>query len=327
VETEPVPGSGDAADDPAIWVHPTDPSLSVVIGTDKANGGLAVYRLDGTQLQYLDSGEVNNVDLRYDFPLGGQSVTLLSASNRSNNTLAFFRLDGESRQLSTVNARNNRAGIDVYGACMYRSPRNGAYYAFVTEEGGGRVEQWEVRPDGDGVSLNRVRVLNHSDQTEGCVADDVSGALYIAEEDEGIWRYGAEPDAGSERRLIDSTRGGQLRADVEGLAIYYAGETEGYLIASSQGNDGYVVYERASNAYVGTFKVADGPVDAAEETDGLDVSNRALGSAFPNGLFVVQDGENREPSGRTGRQNFKLVQWETIAGFFQPPLQINTQAR
>lgn len=36
-ETAPVPESGDAADDPAIWVHPTDPARSL-IGNDKKGG-------------------------------------------------------------------------------------------------------------------------------------------------------------------------------------------------------------------------------------------------------------------------------------------------
>ena len=35
VETSPVPHTGDAADDVAIWVHLTDPVLSTIIGTDK----------------------------------------------------------------------------------------------------------------------------------------------------------------------------------------------------------------------------------------------------------------------------------------------------
>src|SRR5688572_22315589 len=59
-ETAPVPSGGDAADDPAIWVHPTDRDLSVVIGTDKESG-LAVYDLAGNQLQFLPHGSINNV--------------------------------------------------------------------------------------------------------------------------------------------------------------------------------------------------------------------------------------------------------------------------
>src|SRR4029453_3449971 len=34
-ETDPVPHDGDAAHDPAIWVHPNDPGRSVILGTDK----------------------------------------------------------------------------------------------------------------------------------------------------------------------------------------------------------------------------------------------------------------------------------------------------
>jgi 3-phytase len=49
VETEPVPNMGDAADDPAIWVHPVDPALSLVLGTDK-KGGLNVFDLEGNRL-------------------------------------------------------------------------------------------------------------------------------------------------------------------------------------------------------------------------------------------------------------------------------------
>ena len=35
IETDPTPASDDTADDPCVWVHPTNPSLSVIIGTDK----------------------------------------------------------------------------------------------------------------------------------------------------------------------------------------------------------------------------------------------------------------------------------------------------
>ena len=34
-QTVPVPHGGDAADDPAIWIHPTDPEKSLLLGTDK----------------------------------------------------------------------------------------------------------------------------------------------------------------------------------------------------------------------------------------------------------------------------------------------------
>jgi myo-inositol-hexaphosphate 3-phosphohydrolase len=62
------------ADDPAIYVHPTDAAKSLVIGTLK-DGGLSVYDLNGKVTQTISPGEpgdvrYNNVDLVYSFNLG-----------------------------------------------------------------------------------------------------------------------------------------------------------------------------------------------------------------------------------------------------------------
>ena len=54
-ETVPVGHTGDAADDPAIWVHPTNPGQSLIIGNDK-QGALETYNLDGTRQQRITTG-------------------------------------------------------------------------------------------------------------------------------------------------------------------------------------------------------------------------------------------------------------------------------
>jgi myo-inositol-hexaphosphate 3-phosphohydrolase len=92
VETELMPSYGDAADDPAIWVHPEDPSESLVIGTDKQSG-LYVYDLEGRLLQSLPDGQINNVDVRYGFPLGGTDVAIVAGSNRSDDSINVYRVD------------------------------------------------------------------------------------------------------------------------------------------------------------------------------------------------------------------------------------------
>jgi 3-phytase len=48
-----------------------------------------------------------------------------------------------------------------------------------------------------------------------------------------------------------------LSADVEGLTIYDAGNGKGYLIASSQGSDQFEVYDRITDAYIGSFSIKD----------------------------------------------------------------------
>lgn len=66
-QTAPTPHTGDAADDPAIWIHPQTPELSLILGTDK-QGGLHSYNLDGSAVQLVSAGShPNNVDVLYGF--------------------------------------------------------------------------------------------------------------------------------------------------------------------------------------------------------------------------------------------------------------------
>src|SRR5262249_31802015 len=127
VETDPVPHGGDAADDPAIWVNPNDPAKSTIIGTDK-QGGLAVYDLSGKQIQYLADGQMDNVDLRDGFKIGGQTVTIVTASNRKDNSIAIYKINPQTRMLENAEARKIKHGHSVYGMCMYRSKTGKIYY-------------------------------------------------------------------------------------------------------------------------------------------------------------------------------------------------------
>ena len=93
-ETDPVVNDGDGGDDAAVWVHPTDPALSTIIGTDKkTGGGLFVYDLAGNVISSVLGASMNNVDLRNGFPLAGQAVSLVGASDPGNDTIALFRVD------------------------------------------------------------------------------------------------------------------------------------------------------------------------------------------------------------------------------------------
>jgi 3-phytase len=310
VETDPVPTDGDAADDAAFWIHPYDTALSVVVGTDKRGGGLAIYDLAGRTLQYDASVEPNNVDIRYNFPLGGDSVAIVGFSNEDNRTIGVYAVEPGTRTVYNVVARTLKPGAAPYGFCLYRSPLTNRYYGFVTSKSG-VVEQWELFDNGVGkVDGLKVRSFNVGSQIEACVADDVYAALYVGEENVGIWRYGAEPGDGSARTQVDTTAGGHVEADVEGLTIYYASDGTGYLIASSQGASEFVIYERTgSNPYLATFRIVSGErIDGVNGTDGIDVVNFPLGAAFPEGAFVAQDGSNDG-----GNQNFKLVPWGSIA--------------
>jgi 3-phytase len=208
-----------------------------------------VYDLAGKELHYLRADDVNNVDVRShvdaktSFRLGDRAVSLVTVSNRSTNSIGVYTLDPETRLLEGVAARLVVPGITVYGSCMYRSAQTGAFFVFVNSKRG-QVEQWELFDDGGRVDAEKVRSFEVGSQTEGRVADDELGHLYLSEERRGIWKYGAEPDDTASRTLVAATdRRGPLVGDVEGLALAYGSDDTGYLIASSQGNSSYVVYD------------------------------------------------------------------------------------
>ncbi|MET0697984.1 MAG: phytase, partial [Acidimicrobiia bacterium] len=271
VETDPVPNGGDAADDPAIWLHPTDPELSTVIGTDK-EGGLAVYALDGRQIQYLAGIRPNNVDIRHGFPLAGQTVDIVVTSEQDDEAITIHRVDPQTRQLVEV-ASPIATGLDVLGVCLYRSPETGSFFVFVTSDGSGPVRQFQLSDGGaGGVTATQVRDISMESTAEGCVADDDLAYLYVAEEAVGIWKYEAEPGGGSSRVPVDQV-GSTLEADVEGLTIYYGPDGAGYLIASSQGSGQYATYNRTGdNEHVSNFQIVDSAsVDGTSSTDGIDV--------------------------------------------------------
>ena len=309
VETEPMRSGGDTADDPAIWLHPADGARSTIITTDKKRG-LVVYDIAGRELQYLPDGKLVNVDLRYDFPLGGRSTAIVASGNRADDSIAVYAVDQSSRLLRNVAAARLLVDFDVYGSCMYRSQVTGQHYVFITSKSG-EVGQWLLFEVGAGqVGVRKVRDFDVGSQVEGCVADDERGYVYIGEEAVGIWRYAAEPTASTMRRLVDSTGdNGFLTADVEGLTLSYGPEGAGYLIASSQGSDEFVVYRRdGSNEYVATFQIVEGNgIDRVTHADGIDVIVADLGSRFPQGVFVTQDQSNDGE-----HQNFKLVPWQDI---------------
>ena len=336
-ETDPVTGTGDAADDMAIWVDLADRSQSLVIGTDKKADALEVYDLHGHRLQRIadGNGSVNNVDLRYGFPLDGQPVDIVVSAG---SDLAIYNIDPVARQLVDVTARLiqpvNRD--DYAGTCLYHDPWTNRFFAFTTA-GNGNVEEFELFDDGTGrVDARPVRGPWDVDpanpkvqdgEIEACVADDQTGDFYVAEQDVGVWRYSAAPDAVTtpdSRAMVLSTylvNGGYLVPDIEGLTIVHD-EYSSYLLASSQGDSTFGLYYlddmMVPYPLMMKFRITGGPMaDGCSITDGIDAVPWYLGPDFPHGLFVCQDNTNSAP-GTAGTQDFKFVPLERIIPWANP---------
>jgi 3-phytase len=200
--------------------------------------------------------------------------------------------------------------------------------------------QWDAAQDDDAE-------MSH---VEGIVVDDANQSVYFGQEQVGIWK-GPIADTFDHLLLIDKVNefgvpyvrtwnpedeeydiellwdqdqdfgSDYLSEDVEGLAIYDAGDGEGYLIASSQGSNQFAVYDRKTDAYIGNFAIVEdgqSDVDGSQECDGAAVTNLNLGGDFETGLLVVQDGHNTpgvydEAGEMLDNANFKYVRWGDIA--------------
>ena len=145
--------------------------------------------------------------------------------------------------------------------------------------------------------------------------DDATGALYISEEDVGIWRYNLNGAAGPNpphSMFVPMSNG--LSADIEGLAlagcVLYASAQN---VAAPRAN-WYSRYDAASGDYLGSFRISNGKAsDDCDQTDGIDAYDGRLGRRFPHGLFVCQDGFNDAP-GSSGTQDFKYTPLNLIEG-------------
>jgi 3-phytase len=330
------------------------------------------------------AGRLNNVEIVYRYPVQGQPTDLVVASDRGYDALAVFALRADdaghylleditspaTQPIFSADQAAVNAGQTAYGLATYNV--QGRTMALVSQNSTSRVAVLEIQEGPGGtIGYRHEAYLNFPHefiagdtpwtpcseddadrpQFEGMVADADHNALYLAQENVGVWRIALDAPQDRDQwqlfaraaqfgvpyeRHWDESEGEfscklrperdpglgepHLQVDLEGLTIYDAGEGKGYLLLSSQGDNTVAVYERGgSNRYMGSFRVDDGDgVDAVDETDGMMVTNVALGEAFPAGLLVMHDGDNQPQAydangeAREGT-NFKFIDWAQVA--------------
>ncbi|MBL8229401.1 MAG: phytase [Bryobacterales bacterium] len=314
--TEPVT---DDADDPAVWVHPTDPSRSLIVGTNKVkapNGALVVFGLDGKIRQTVAGlDRPNNVDIEYGLPLNGKPVDIAVAAERLRNQLRIFQVDENG--IADVTSRGNtqvfpdRSGEEraPMGISLYKRPRDGAIFAIVAPKSGpkeGYLGQYRLEDDGKGaVKASFVRSFGRfsgNGEIEAVAVDDALGFVYYADEGDGIHKYAADPDHPDPNREIAHFGRTGFRGDREGIAVLARPDGTGYVVCTDQlaGNSEYHVFRREGPPGVEVRVIRGG----ADTTDGLEISGRPLGPDFPDGIMIAMNSSGR---------NFLLYRWGDVA--------------
>jgi len=286
-------------DDPAIWVNKNNPEKSIVFGTDKdeINGGVYAFDLDGKIIKEKSIPNVsypNNVDIEYSFALTDSTTTdILVFTEREKHQIRLFTLP-EMKPLDNGGFKvfEDETTIEMkrpMGISLYKNPENGSISAIVSRKSGpteGYLYQYEFVSDSLGVHSNLLRKFGKfsgEKEIEAIAVDDALGFVYYSDEGVGIRKYNANPSNGNAE--ISIFGGEHFKRDIEGIAIATYHGNHGYLIVSDQQDHSFNFFKRSDNSFVKKLNLG------TLETDGCDVTTKALGSKYPNGLFVSMNDE------------------------------------
>ncbi len=285
-------------DDPAIWINKNNPEASIVFGTDKdeVNGGVYAFNLDGKIIKEKSLTNIsypNNVDVAYGFKLNDSTITdIMVFSEREKHQIRLFSVpDMTPLDQGGFKVFEDETNIEMkrpMGVSFYKNPETGHISVFVSRKNGptkGYLYQYELVSDSLGVKTNLLRRLgtfSGQKEIEAIAVDDESGFVYYSDEGVGIRKYYANPNKGNVEIALFG--GEHFKDDIEGIAIAKY-QDRGYLIVSNQQAHTFNVFNLKTNAFIKELNLG------TIETDGCDVTTRALGSKFPNGLFVSMNDE------------------------------------
>lgn len=325
----------DDPDDPAIWVHPTDPSRSLIVGTNKAaapNGAVVVFGLDGRIRQTIAGlDRPNNVDIEQGVRFGDRVVDLAVVTERLQHRLRVFTIAADGSGLSELGLVPVLAGetgdrSEPMGIGLYKRPSDGALFAIVAPKLGGATNYlWQYRLEADatiGVTGTLVRRFGNFSESgaqpgeageiEAAVVDDALGYVYFSDEAYGIRKWYADPDhADADYELAAFGLSG-YQLDREGLALYTYADGTGYLVSTDQIPNGTVfkLYRREGEpGQPHTHVVVKELTTTADQTDGIEVFSGAL-PGFPQGLLVAMN---------SGPKNFALFDWMIVTKSLRAP--------
>ncbi len=315
--------AGGDPDDPAVWVNPSDPAASLIIGTRKVaapSGALLVIGLDGKIRQTIAPlDRPNNVDVEYGLVVGGRPTDIAVLTERLQHRLRIFGIPRDGGPLADISSGGGAPVLagetgersEPMGIALYRRPSDGAVFAIISPKTGpqqGYLWQYRLQDDGAGrvraVPVRRFGNYSGKKEIEAVAVDDELGYVYYADEGDGIHKWHADPDhPGAARELAHFGRT-EFTADHEGIAVYARPGGTGYIICTDQieGNSHYHLFGREGGP--------GGPHDharmvrcirgGADSTDGIEAVSAPLGPQFPKGLLVVMN---------SGPQNFLVYSW------------------
>lgn len=294
VVTQPTPHD---TDDPAIWIHPTEVSKSLIIGTDKeTGGGLYAYDLAGKIVNsFIDMGRPNNVDIAYGFKIGDQKLDIAVTTEREKNRIRIFSIpDLKPIDNGGIEVFIGEKDRDPMGVALYTRPSDSTIFAIVGRKFGpteNYLWQYELSVSENnivtGKFVRKFGKFSGKKEIEAIAVDNELGFVYYSDEQIGIRKYLADPIKNNNSELAFFGQK-DFKSDHEGIAIYKNSPTTGYILVSNQQKNTFVVYKREGSKNDSNLhqKIAEFPTSTIE-CDGAEATSINLGEKFPKGMLVA----------------------------------------
>jgi 3-phytase len=325
-ETDGIVGVKDVMDDPAIWVHPTDRTRSVVFGCSKSDneaklrGGVYCYKMNGVKCFTKDwiigpqlnanhfsaDKSYNNIDVVYNFPtgrtVGGKAEVwdLLIASNRSDRTVDVLRIVQEP--VSTTATSENFKSLQLVGRINI-----GTGFVGGSDSPYG-CEAYQFVKDGK----NR----------HFAVISDKAGLI-------GVYLLGFDATKPVDRQIISQRRqvfaAGFRKNTIEGIVVdsrlsaaYFASEKDGlfrYELVQSGDDLGFIKTDSGvvvdvsiefagTKGVLGAINLEEGPGKGSRDIEGLSIYRQDGGKGY---LIVSNQGADGDDGQEASGNNSTYV--------------------
>jgi len=306
------------SDDPAIWVHPTDLSQSLILGTDKrenSEGGVFTFDLKGKQdstKRIKDIDRPNNIDIAYGVAMDSiTKVDVAVFSERGKKSIRVYSLpDMKAIDGGGIPVFEDSESRDVMGVALYKRTADDSLFAIVSRKGEnspaeGYLYQYSLYAEDQIIKGKLVRKFGKFSGGEGEIeaiaVDHQLGYVYYSDELFGIRKYYVDPAMGNQELAVFGTDG--FTEDREGISIYNTSDSTGYILISDQQANAFRVFPReGSGGNPHEHPLIKSLPVSTNESDGSEVSNLAFNAEFPKGFFVAM----------SDNKTFQIYDWRDL---------------
>lgn len=288
-------------DDVAVWIHPQEPSKSVIFINDKnSSGGVYGFDISGKAIPKLSVSPLsrpNNLDIAPAFinPYKNDStVPVIFVAERGTERIraysvpqlialdsgGYIAFNEDSSQIADFHAP---MGIAV----MNKSPFQ-IIDIFVSRKSGpkqGYLNHYRATwAHKNTINLQFIRSFGNFSglkEIESIAVDTLKNRVYYSDETYGIRYASADPNHSD----TGSFGLGTFKSDCEGIAVIYSLNKypNGLIVVSDQQRNNLNFFDRETLLFIGYVEIK------AKETDGIEFSTLALVENSEGTLFTMND--------------------------------------